>query len=138
MAKAHDVEDAIREGGGKVAASKLAAKLQKGKPLTGELKTIGEFANNFSSSARVPEAGDANPLTVFDFMSGALGAGISPAALALPAGRVASRYGILSQPYQRAFVHPQYGGRVLNAANKAQPLLPYLIPVGGLLGGNAQ
>ncbi len=47
MAKAHTVEDAIIEGGGTVNAKKLAQRVQAGKPMSGELKTAGDFANLF-------------------------------------------------------------------------------------------
>ncbi len=52
MAKAHTVEDAIVEGGGSINASKLAQRLQAGKPLSGELEVIGKFANNFKNSVQ--------------------------------------------------------------------------------------
>jgi hypothetical protein len=45
MAISHSVEDAIREGSGSIDAKKLARDIQSGKYLSGELKTIAEFAN---------------------------------------------------------------------------------------------
>jgi hypothetical protein len=45
MAISHSIEDAIREGSGSVDAKKLARDIQSGKYLSGELKTIAEFAN---------------------------------------------------------------------------------------------
>lgn len=109
MAKAHTIEDAIVEGGGKVNAAKIASRLQSGKPLSGELETIGKFANNFWDVARLPKAGDANPITALDTL------GYGPAALmtegkalAIPAARVAARYGLLSRPAQRAMGAPSY------------------------------
>jgi len=47
MAISHTIEDAIREGGGSVDAKKLAADIQRGKYMTGDLKTAAEFANVF-------------------------------------------------------------------------------------------
>jgi hypothetical protein len=47
MAIAHDIEDAVVEGGGSIDARVLARKYQNGDPLSGDLKTIGAFANNF-------------------------------------------------------------------------------------------
>lgn len=55
IAKSFDVESAIKEGSGNVDAKKLAALLQKGKPLTGELQTAAEFGNVFKQAARTPE-----------------------------------------------------------------------------------
>lgn len=52
MAVTHSVEDAIREGGGAVNASKLARDIQSGKYLSGDLKTIAEFSNVFPRVTR--------------------------------------------------------------------------------------
>lgn len=52
MAVTHSVEDAIREGGGSVNASKLARDIQSGKYLSGDLKTIAEFSNVFPRVTR--------------------------------------------------------------------------------------
>ena len=119
MAKSHTVEEALVVGTGNVDATKLAAALQKGKPLTGDLETIGKFANAFRDSARTPSGADANPLTVLDFASGGFGAGLSastPAGailLGLPAARVSARYGVLSGVGQRMFTRPNYGSGVI-------------------------
>ena len=47
MAISHTLEDAMREGTGSVDARKLAAALNKGAPLTGDLRTMAQFANTF-------------------------------------------------------------------------------------------
>lgn len=63
MAVSHTVENAIREGSGSVDAKKLASMLQRGDYMTGELKTIAEFANiaprvtNMPSQIGTPAAG---------------------------------------------------------------------------------
>lgn len=61
MAKSHTVEEALREGAGMVDANKLAARVQAGKPMSGDLKTIGEFANVYPQvsqlGVRIPTAG---------------------------------------------------------------------------------
>lgn len=54
MAISHTVEDAIREGGGTVTAAKLARDIQSGKYVSGDLKTIAEFANVFPRVAQAP------------------------------------------------------------------------------------
>lgn len=43
----HSVENALVEGGGTIDARTVARSAQRGDPLTGELATIGNFANNF-------------------------------------------------------------------------------------------
>ena len=55
IAKSFDVESALKEGSGNVDAKKLAALLQKGKYLSGELKSAAEFGNVFKQAARTPE-----------------------------------------------------------------------------------
>jgi hypothetical protein len=47
MAISHTIEAAIREGGGSVDAKKLAADIQSGKYMSGDLRTAAEFANVF-------------------------------------------------------------------------------------------
>jgi hypothetical protein len=134
MAKSHNVEKAIVEAGGHVNAKVLGAALQRGKPLSGELKTIGAFANNFKDVARVPESGWANPITALDAFgaAGMAGMGAGPLSVALPAARMASRSAILSGPVQRA-MGPSYGP---SAATKLSPALLRKLEeegVGGLL-----
>lgn len=138
MAKTHSVEKALVEGGGKVNAKVLGAALQRGKPLSGELRTIGAFANNFKDVAGVPQSGFANPITALDAFgtAGMAGLGAGPMSLALPAARVGSRAAILSGPVQKLFVGPQYGPGLLNR------LTPKMLEelekrgMGGLLGAS--
>jgi len=92
MAVSHTVENAIREGSGSVDAKKLASMLQRGDYMTGELKTIAEFANiaprvtNMPSTICTPAAGSVlgqNLLT-----NAALGGGVGGAYGGLPGGAV--------------------------------------------------
>jgi hypothetical protein len=109
MAKSHSVEQALVEGGGQVNAKVLGAALQRGKPLSGELKTIGAFANNFKDVSGVPKSGHANPLTVIDTGYSLGMAPFNPIAASLPLARVGARYGILSGAGQKAMAQPAYG-----------------------------
>ena len=54
MAVSHSVEDAIKEGGGSVMAAKLARDIQSGKYVSGDIKTIAEFANVFPRVTQTP------------------------------------------------------------------------------------
>jgi uncharacterized protein YcfJ len=54
MAISHSVEDAIKEGGGSVTAAKLARDIQSGKYVSGDIKTIAEFANVFPRVTQTP------------------------------------------------------------------------------------
>lgn len=54
MAISHTIEDAIKEGGGSVIAAKLARDIQSGKYVSGDIKTIAEFANVFPRVTQTP------------------------------------------------------------------------------------
>lgn len=141
MAKAHTVEAAIKEGGGSVDAMKLAARVQAGKPMTGELATIGNFANNFKDVARVPQSGHANPFTIVDFGVGGAGFGVNPLLTALPVARVAARYGVLSKSAQKSMAAKSYSPGLLANTLKKLPdedKLKLLITSGLLAGDVSQ
>jgi len=77
MAISHTVEDAIRVGSGSVDAKKLGRDIQNDKYMTGDLKTVAEFANTFprvnapATTIGTPGAGS----VLGRSFSGALGAG---------------------------------------------------------------
>jgi hypothetical protein len=54
IAKSFTVEDALKEGTGAVDARKLAAALQKGTPLSGDLLTAARFASAFPKATQPP------------------------------------------------------------------------------------
>lgn len=119
MAQSHDIEDAIREGTGSIRPSVLASKYQAGKPLSGDLETIGAFANQFPTAMKEASRTPAPGTTVTGtFARGVLGTGLgglvgstthSPEAAALafatgaalPSIRGLVRSLVLSGPYQR-------------------------------------
>lgn len=75
MAVSHAIEDAIKEGTGSVDAKKLAASLQRGDYMSGELKTIAEFANAFPRTSNMPGAiGAPGASTLLGATGGGLGA----------------------------------------------------------------
>lgn len=144
MAKSHDVEDAIIEGGGTVDARKFGAMLQRGAPLTDELRTIGAFANNFPKAVQ-PVSRVAGPgvskldiaMALASGMSGAATTG-SPeggfAALAPIIASKAARAQMFSKGSQNALKRV-YG---LSAPEIAANRLLQYAPVGGaVLGSNA-
>ncbi len=72
LAKVYDVEKAVNQATGNVDANKLAALLKKGRPLSGELKTVAEFAQQFPKAAQsVEKMGSLPQFSPLDF--GALG-----------------------------------------------------------------
>jgi hypothetical protein len=104
IAKTYSVEKALREGTGNISAAKIGAQFTKGKPLSGELETIGKFAQTFPRAAQ-DITSSMNGVSPLDFAVGGSVAGISgnPGYLAMIAGRPAVRSMILSRPYQQAF-----------------------------------
>mgnify|MGYP000184463751 CR=1 FL=1 len=98
MAKAHTVEDAIVEGGGSINARKLAARAQAGKPLSGELETIGKFANNFPRATQ-PAMQIGGPGVSKLTHLAALGMGAGGAAAGGPVGAIAAAAAMEGLPY---------------------------------------
>lgn len=89
IAKSFTVEDALKEGTGAVDARKLAAALQKGTPLSGELLTAARFANAFPKATQPPSLvagpGVNNLKAMFAGGAGATGGALG-AMVAGPAG----------------------------------------------------
>lgn len=123
MAKTHTIEDALHDSTGNVQASKLAAALRKGKPLSDGLKTAAMTADAFPKNMQSPEMMGAvpgiSPLDVFGGATlGTLGAAatgspIGALAALAPAARPVIREGLLSKPYQNAMGAPSYRNSLL-------------------------
>lgn len=135
IAKVRTVEKSINETTGNVIAPKLARQLERGAPLSGDLKTVAEAARAFPKATR--EVAESMPgISPLDYGVGA-GLGVatgSPVAMALPFLRPAARAAILSPAYQRMFGAPSYAPGLLSAFGG--PLTPQLgaaLSAGGLL-----
>jgi len=77
MAVSHSVEDAIQQGSGATNAQDFVKQLDKGVPLSGELKLIAEFAKNYPHvNTPISQIGTPGSNAVFLGGSGALGAGL--------------------------------------------------------------
>lgn len=136
MAKAHTVEDAIVEGGGTVNPRKLAQRVQAGKPMSGELETIGNFANNFPKATQPaqqvagPGVSKLNGLAAL--LTGGSGMAVGGPIGALVAGAApfvvppVVRGRLLSKSVQKGLI-PSYGPTV---ANRLQAALLENSPVG--------
>lgn len=111
LAKAYDVEKALNATSQNVDARLLARQLEKGRPMTGELRQIAEFGQTFPAAAKMPEKMGSlpqfSPLDLFTIPSLAASgaAGLGPAGVALgaavPVARATSRYAALSPLVQR-------------------------------------
>jgi hypothetical protein len=55
IAKTYTVEKAMNQTTGTIVAKEFAKRLQKGKPMSEELKQIGQFAQAFPKAAQMPE-----------------------------------------------------------------------------------
>jgi len=106
IAKTYTVEKAANTTTGTIDAKKLAAQLQRGKPLSAELKDIAQFSQAFPKASQATEAmGSLPQLSPLDYAAGLIG-GVSTgglgagAILARPALRAAS----LSSPVQNRLI----------------------------------
>lgn len=127
IAKTYSVENALSTTGD-VSAAKIAAQLGKGKPLEGELKTIGRFAGAFPKATQT--SAKVEPHSVLDLatMGGLGAAGAGPAAM-IPLARPAARSVVLSDTYQKLMASPEYGtSALLRGAAKGSKVLPRLLP----------
>lgn len=117
IAKTYSVEKAINPATGTVQASKLAQQLRSGKPLSGELKQIGEFSSAFPTATKTTEAmGSLPQISPLDvggallagggtYLSGSGGEG--PITLAALLARPALRSMALSKPIQNRLTQQQ-------------------------------
>jgi len=95
LAKTYDVEKALNPASGNVDANKLAALLKKGRPLTGELETIGKFSSSFPKATQTVEKMGSLPQTSpLDWAAMGLGSAAT--------GNPLMMAGVLARPAARA------------------------------------
>lgn len=101
IAKTYTVQKGLNSETGSVAANKLAADLAKGKPLSGELRTIAEAASAFPKATQaLKEAPKAVSPLDFAVAGGTAITSANPLPLALVGARPAVRNMLLSGPVQ--------------------------------------
>lgn len=127
IAKTYSVEDTVNKGSGNVVASKLAKQLEKGKPLSGELKTVAQFASSFPRATQ--EIRSSMPgISPLDFFAagGASAVTQNPAMMAGVLARPAAREVITSPLYQSKMIQPSYSPGLLTqgAGLLANPATP--------------
>lgn len=126
IAKTYSVERALNSASGDVSAATLGAQLKKGRPLSGELKTIAEVNAAFPKSTQALQQ-NYNALSPLDYAV-AFGSGNVAGLVARPGIRSL----ILSKPYQSLAVNPpSYGPsismdalRAMLQNNQLRQLLP--------------
>ena len=102
IAKTYTVEKAANQTTGTIDAKKLAAQLQKGKPLSGELKSVAQFSQAFPKASQATEPmGSLPQFSPLDYFAGLVG-GVSTGGLGAGAvlARPALRSLALSSPVQ--------------------------------------
>jgi len=116
IAKTYTVESALNATTGTVDANKFGALIKKGKPLTGELKQAGDFANRFPKAAQTVEKMGSLPQTSpLDWVaSGAIGmATQNPLALAGVVARPLARSAALSNFTQNRLANQPTTNRLM-------------------------
>lgn len=133
IAKTYSVESALNDATGNVAARKLGSQLTRGRPLSGDLKTVAQFAQAFPKAADVMTS-SVPGVSPLDFLgAGALSHTIGGAASLLSLGaRPAVRSLILSPAYQRAMAAQSYGPGALVSGLASAPMRDAL-QIGGTL-----
>lgn len=133
IAKTYSVENALNSTTGNIDARKLARQLEKGKPLSGELKQVAEFAARFPKAAQTVEGMGSLPQTSpLDWATfGGIGAATAnPLALLGVAARPMARAAVLSGPVQNRLANPQTQNQLaeLLSSPEGQQLLYRLAP----------
>ena len=136
IAKSFTVSNAIVEGSGSVNAQKIASEFEKDKPLTGDLATIGSFANTFPNATMNPKYIGSQGVSKMQFGLGsilgglgALSGGASTGGLGFALPFVApplAKELILSSPYQRSFSTATPKTSILQKGYEAAPYIPYM------------
>lgn len=132
LAKIHSVQDAMK--GGNISAPALAKQANRKVPLSGNLKTIADAANNFDRSFQdVSKIRDSGPFGVLDLGYGAAAGLAHPLAAAAVFARPLARAALASKPYQRTLSTPlpqmpgllglQYAPSLLTGQQQQQGLL---------------
>lgn len=110
IARSYDVERALNLGNAEVSAPLVGRAMDKGRPLTGELETIGRMAESFPSvmreGAKIPTPGVSKMEAASAALLATLGAGATQSPYGLAAGVLPLLSGptrslVLSRPYQR-------------------------------------
>jgi hypothetical protein len=129
-ARTYDVERALNLADGNVSASLIGRMYDKGRPLSGELKVIGKFAQAFPRVARDASSLPPPSVSGTDAASSAILGGIGYAAAGGPAGLLAAGLPLLRSPARNLVLSGVYQSRLLR---DAAPLSPSLVK-GALVG----
>lgn len=115
IAKTYTVQKSLNDTTGDVSGQALAKLLQKGKPLSDELRTIAEVSNAFPKATQLLKEAPKS-VSPLDYAVGAItGASTgNPLMLGAMAARPAARSLILSAPYQNRMLSNSYAPGLLD------------------------
>ena len=121
FARTYDVEKALNVGSGNISAPIIGRMLDKDRPLSGELKIIGKFAQAFPRVAR--EADNVPPPSVsgVDAASSAL-LGVAGVGAAGPAGAIAAGAPLLRGPARNIVLSNKVQNALTNEPAQPTPL----------------
>lgn len=105
-ARINDVEKALNVGSGNVSAPILGRMVDKGAPLSGELRTVGKFAQAFPRVAREVESVPPSGVSGTDAAGAAVLSIGGAAAAGSPAGAVAGGLPLLRGPARNRMLSP--------------------------------
>lgn len=133
IAKSYDIERALNVGDANVSAPTIGRALDRGAPLTGGLKTIGQFAQGpgrqFTREAELTPTPGVSALNPY----GSVGLGAAGASAIGPTGIFAAGIPLLRGPvrdlmlsplYQRLMANPQVSPGILNSVLNQVPNMP--------------
>jgi len=116
IAKSYAAEAALNPATGNIDAAVFAQAVKKGKPISDEFKTIGEFASAFPKATRqVDKVGSVLPGSPLDWATAGGVSAISgnPALMLGVLARPAARSALLSKFFQSIGTTPSYGPSVV-------------------------
>jgi hypothetical protein len=127
IAKTYTVEKGLREGAGIVDARAIGREVQKGKPLTDELLSVGQFGNTFNKAAQPPQLIGSPAVNVLKPALSLL-TGAGGAAAMGPAGVGLGALNYLAPPIARSVMFSKPFQRGLLEASA--PMLDESVPIG--------
>lgn len=136
IAKVHSAETALNEATGSFAASHFGKLAEKGKPLSGGMKTVGNVSHAFPKATQQINTSmpGVSPLD-YAAVGGISAATGVPAFLSAIAGRPIARAAMLSKPYQGLLAgSPGYGPGLLTRGTPLALEELERLGLGGLLG----
>lgn len=121
IAKTYDVGRAVNVGDASVSAPVIGRLLDKGKPLSGELETIGKMQQTFPSYLREGASIPTPGVSKSEALSSALLALAGSAATANPLGMAAGALPLASGPIRSLILSKPYQSLMANVPQQASP-----------------